>query len=83
MVSFAVRLPREGRLGRETLGSEGVWMPDEADDAAAAAAAETMTPVTSRGTQHHMDGKLKVLQPPVTGAPCRIRQQMIALYLES
>lgn len=39
LVSFAVRLPKEGRPGREMLGSEGAVTPDEADDAAVAAAA--------------------------------------------
>jgi len=48
VVSFALRVPREGRLGRDTLGTEGMLgsegtdTPDEADEAAAPAPAYAM-----------------------------------------
>ena len=52
LVSFPVRLPKDGRLGRDTLGSEGAALPDEAEDTAAAAAAQRMTSFKSRRMEH-------------------------------
>ena len=81
VVSFAVRLPREGRLGRETLGSEGTVTPDKGDDAAAAAAAKTMRPLNSRHTQHDMAATFSFSTNVPIGTQCRIRQYLRTLYL--
>lgn len=58
VVSLAVRLPRVGRegsdtLGSETLGSDGVETPEEADEAAEDTAAEAANTHTDTDSTQH------------------------------